>query len=176
MDPCLGHLDPIESVLKKGLPTCWISRAMWTQFFKHLGDDVSSCWKQTQQPISHFESLAGTQEVHSNISVGSECAASCRCRHTPPRGEASSVLRAVYQQQCRTAPYPWHSPCHRTYCSGGAALLTQLTCSSSACPLVRDSLGVSAGHSAGGGDKTLVLRKIVSDMCHQKHQFRPYKD
>lgn len=58
----------------------------------------------------------------------------------------------------------------------GAALLTFLTCSSSGDPFLRASLGVAAGHSAGGGDETLVLHRILTDMCHQKHQFRPYKD
>lgn len=58
----------------------------------------------------------------------------------------------------------------------GSALLTELTCSSFACPLVRGGLEVSAGHAVGGGDKTLLLCRIITDVWHQKHQFRPYKD
>lgn len=66
-----------------------------------------------QHPISYFGSLAGAQEKHKNSSVGSECAALCRCHHTLLGGQASSVLEAVYQQQCSSATYLWHLSHHR---------------------------------------------------------------
>jgi len=46
-------------------------------------------------------------------------------------------------------------------CPADTATLLQLWM-----PFSQRLLGVSAGHSAGGGDKTLVLRRIVADVYH----------
>ena len=107
MNLCLGHLDPIESITKMGLPTYWFSRVIGREYLKHLSDEVKCYPTESiqQHPISHFESLAGAQEMHRNASVGSECAVPCRC-HTRcwKGGLAQSCEQCTSNSaaQCRT--------------------------------------------------------------------------
>lgn len=98
MDPCLGHLNPIESVLKMRLPKCWISRVIWRQFFKHLRDDSATahllfwkfCWCTEVLVLAlRVSPFVGVTAHHGEGRLAQPCdqcirnkAAQCRARST----------------------------------------------------------------------------------------------